>query len=94
MRGSVSETFEEWKQSLSLRYTFGLTRTDGASRRYHDEKFNIGAECHTPRCEETEKWGKSEWVYYFEDSKKKHSSLDSLFEEAKTRSKKQKEGER
>ena len=73
--------FENWKNKLNLKYTFGMSRTDGASRRYHDENMNIGAECHTSKNEETQEWGKSEWTYYSESSNKEHDTLESLFSE-------------
>lgn len=75
--------FEEFKSSLKLQYTFGMTRTDGASRRYHDPKMNIGSELHTPRDEETGEWGKGERTFYIETSEKEHSTLESLYKEWK-----------
>lgn len=75
--------FQEFKNSLKMQYTYGMIRTDGASRRYHDSKMNVGCEVHTPRDEKTEKWGKGDKTYYIETSKQEHSSLESLYEEWK-----------
>ena len=71
---------KEFKEKLKLQYTFGVTRTDGASRRYHDSEMNIGCEIHTPRNEETMEWGKGETTYYFENDKREFSTVEELFE--------------
>ena len=69
----------EFKEKLKLKYTFGVSRADGASRRYHDEDMNIGAEIHTPKDEKTGKWGKEERYYYIEDSEKTFDSIEGLY---------------
>ena len=72
-------TFEEFKSKLKLRYTYGESRTDGASRRYHDPAMNIGGELHTPRNEYGE-WGKGERFYYMEEDRRTFSTLEELYE--------------
>lgn len=73
-------SFNEFKRSLNLRYTFGIRRDDGASRRYHDSNYNIGCETHTDYNHETEKWGMCETLYYFENERKEYDSLEKLYE--------------
>jgi len=74
-------TLDEFKKKLKLKYTFGITGTNGASRRYHDSEMNIGAELHTPRNEETTEWGVGELTYYFENDDRLFSTVEEIHEE-------------
>lgn len=79
--GEKEVTFNEFVSKLKLQYTFGVRRTDGASRRYSDQEMGVGSELHTDFDEKTHQWGEGKRYFYLEDSDKTYTTLEELFPE-------------
>ena len=88
MESNKEITFNEFKSKIRLQYTFGIRRTNGASRRYSDLEMGIGSELHTAFDEKTYTWGKGERWWYLESSDKVYKTLEELFPEWLERHKK------